>query len=332
MNDQGRPLVRARHGAARLPGATAPNDTIHYRIFHPARYTGAASEQQTGSLPPDAGLAPWPVAIVLGGINVNPDGYRWLATHLASAGIATVLFQCVGEISPGEVGLTPGLDLSALTPDAWGTRPSATAIGPLLEALAGEHAAGPLAGMLDLDRLALVGHSDGGTVALLNAEPAWFGVRAVVSYAGHTMPAAMLGHPTGTVLPVAAGVPALVLGGGDDAVIAASAIRYGAADGTRTHDPIAATYETAAGTPGSALVVLESATHLTFCDPVDPTTARGFLEEPDPAGPAHRSLIAAVVQSFLGGVLGLHDQAPDLTVLADLTALADDPLVSDFRC
>lgn len=322
-----RSLVRVRHGAVSVPTAAPPHDTVHYRIFHPARFTGAEIERQTGSLPPATGSAPWPVVIVLGGVNVNPDGYRWLASHLAAADIATVLYQFVGEVTPGDVGLTPGLDLTALTPAAWATRPSATALGPLLDALAAEHRNGPLAGLLDLDRVALAGHSAGGTIALLNAEPGWFGARAVVSYAGHTMPAALLGHPEGTVLPVAAGVPALVLGGGHDGVIAASAGRYGASARSTVdaHDPVAATFETAASTSGSTLAVLRTATHLTLCDPVDPTTARGFLEEPDPDGDAHRMLLAQLIGSFLADVFGLESRTP---TLEDLGA---SPLLSAFR-
>jgi dienelactone hydrolase len=337
----GSTITRARHGAVRVAGAAAPHDTVHYRIFHPAGFGGTEAERQSGSLPPDTTAAPWPVVIVIGGINVNPDGYRWLAEHLAPLGIATVLYQFVGEISPGQIGLSPGLDLTALTPDSWGTRPSATAIGPLIDALREEHHAGPLEGLLDLDRIALLGHSAGGTVAMLNADPKWFGIRGVISYAGHTMPASMLGHPEATVLPLAPEVPALVLAGGEDAVIAASASRYAAAAAATTtaaaskssgndtarpsdHDPVSATFATATA-PGSALVVLRTATHLTLCDPVDSTTARGFLELADPHGPAHRAHLAALIDSFLNSVFAMGRTTPDL---AELGA---DPVVSVFR-
>ena len=296
-------MVRARHGAASVDGAESPWDRIHYRIFHPATYHGLPEEQQTGQLPPERALAPWPVVILLNGINVGAEGYRWLAERLASIGIATVTFSHVGVIAPGDVGLSPGLDLTALSASEFGTRPSATAVGPILDALALENSDGPLAGLLDLDRVALGGHSAGGTVALLNADPRWFpGVRATFSYAGHSMPAAILGHPEGTVLAVAPTTPALIMGGTDDGVVAASAVRYGRGDAPldrSRHDPITETFDRGTTAPGSALAVLDGAGHLTFCDPVDPTTARGFLEAgPDPASDRHRELIGDLVTAF----------------------------------
>ncbi len=315
-------LTRARHGAAAVANLDAPYDRLLYRVFHPAVFSGTPQERQTGQLPADTSSAPWPVVVLLNGINVGPEGYRWLAERLARAGIATVTFNHVVEVTPGQRGLSPGLDLDALQVGVAGTRPSSTTIGSLLDALAAEHREGPLAGLLDLDRVVLGGHSAGGTMALLNAEPAWFpGVRATFSYAGHTMPAALLGHPEGTVLPVAAETPALILGGTDDGVVAASAVRYGtgpAPADRASHDPVTATFERGVTAAGSALVVLEGAGHLTFCDPVDPTTARGFLE-PDHRGDgaAHRALIGSIVTAFCAQHLERPRPGPTVTQLAD---------------
>ena len=318
-------LVRARHGAAAVPGATTPWDRIHYRIHHPALFSDRAEERQTGQLPPDLELAPWPVVIILNGINVGPDGYRWVATLLAAHGIAAVTFTHVGEVTPGEIGLSPGLDLSALTPGEFRSRPSATAVGPLLDALAAEHRSGPLAGLLDLDRVVLGGHSAGGTVALLNADRRWFpSVVATFAYAGHTMPATLLGHPEGTVLPIGDDMPALVAGGTADGVVAASAVRYGA-EGSDRHDPLAATFEHGATAPRSVFALIDGAGHLLFCDPVDPTTARGFLEpEPGPGTAARRDLLGRLVVSFCAEQLGI--KAPET-----LSTLANDPLIAGFR-
>jgi len=323
-----RHLVRVRFGSATVERAVPPLDTVHYRIFHPARFEDTPLQRMTGSLPADDRRAPWPAVIVLGGINVNPDTYRWLATDLAGRGIATVILHHVGEISPGEVGLSPGLDLTALTPEAFGGRPSATALGPVIDALADEAKDGPLAGLLDLDRIVVAGHSAGGTVALLNADPAWFrGVVAAISYAGHTMPATMIGHPVGTVLASPAGVPALLFGGGRDDVIAASAVRYSEDGGpTDDHDPIHATFDRGTTAPGSTLVMLAEATHLTLCDPVDPTSARGFLEEPDLHGPDHRRIIAGIIAAFIDDVTGESPGSSDA-----VSAFASEPLVSELR-
>jgi dienelactone hydrolase len=314
--------VRARHGAVAVPGREAPRDRILYRLFHPATFTGAEQERQTGTLPPDRGRAPWPVVILLNGVNVGPESYRWLAERLAPAGVATVTFSLVEELMPGEVGLGPGLDLSAMRAGEYGTRPSATAVGPLMEAVAAEAGSGPLAGCLDLDRVALGGHSAGGTVALLNARPEWFpGVRAAFSYGGHTMPAALFGHPEGTVLEAHPDVPALVMGGTEDAVMAASRVRYA---GTEL-DPVAATFA-AAACPGSALAVIEGAGHMAACHPPDPITARGFLEPPPPEqASAQRDLMARLVVAFLSEHLGVAGSGPSLA------EVGTDPMLSGFR-
>ena len=164
----------------------------------------------------------------------------------------------------------------------------------MIDALADEAKDGPLAGLLDLDRIVVAGHSAGGTVALLNADPAWFrGVVAAISYAGHTMPATMIGHPVGTVLASPAGVPALLFGGGRDDVIAASAVRYSEDGGpTDDHDPIHATFDRGTTAPGSTLVMLAEATHLTLCDPRRPDLGAGIPRGARPprarSSPDHR--------------------------------------------
>ena len=267
-----------RRSPTRRPPGTACSTGCSTRPATP----GPPDERQTGQLPPDTSAAPWPVVVVLNGINVGPEGYRWLAERLAAVGMATVTFGYVTEITPGQVGLSPGLDLDALQIENYGSRPSSTTLGPLLDALAAEHTDGPLAGLLDLDRDRPRWALRRRHRALLNAEPAWFpGIRAAFSYAGHTMPAALLGHPEGTVLPIATDIPALVMGGTADGVVAASAVRYGRGEAPLRqdeHDPVAATFLQGAKAEGSVLAVIDGAGHLTFCDPTDPTTARGFLE------------------------------------------------------
>ena len=72
--------------------------------------------------------------------------------------------------------------------------------------------------------------------------------------------------------------------------------------------------------------MLAEATHLTLCDPVDPTSARGFLEEPDLHGPEHRRIIAGIVAAFIDDVTG---ESPGSN--GALSAFGSEPLVSELR-
>lgn len=310
------PLVRVVHGAVAIDNGRAPYDTAHFRIHYPALWTGTDTERLTGVLPADDSLAPWPLAIVLPGINVGSDGYRWLARSLAHAGIATLTFDLVEQVMPGSSSLSPGLDITAVGPDSYGTRPSANALAALLSGARAASAAPPLEGRLDSGRFVLIGHSAGGTVALENANPSWFpGLRGVVTYGAHTMPAVMLGHPEGTVLPMPGRVPALVIAGTEDGVIRASADRYRA--GT-AHDPVRRTFREACTHPASRLVELEGANHMVMIDNEDSTTARGFLDAAPTAESRRRDgetrcLIAGMVTAFARAVL--NDGDIDLTAL-----------------
>jgi dienelactone hydrolase len=270
-------IVRALHGATTIGAASAPYDTAHFRINYPALWTGSDTERLTGVLPADTELAPWPLAIMLPGINVGSDGYRWIAISLAQAGIATLTYDLVAEVMPGSVALSPGLDISAVMPGEYGRRPSATALAPLLAAVREANTAGPLAGMIDTNRVMLIGHSAGGTVALENASREWVpGLRGVAVYGAHTMPAVMLGHPHGTVLPLPDDVPALVMSGTDDGVIRSSADRYQPTD---DHDPVRRTFRESCTHHMSRLVVIDGGTHMVMCHNDDSTTARGFLDD-----------------------------------------------------
>ncbi len=317
-------LIRCVHGATTVPGNAAPHDTLHYRVFYPAQYTGSDSERLSGALPPDRSAAPWPVVIILPGINVGSEGYRWIAEQLALAGIAAVTYSFVTEIMAGMVGLSPGLDMSAVGPQTYGTRPSATAIGPLLSALA--TMVGPVGSQLDLTRILMFGHSAGGTVALENARPDWFpGLRGVIGFGAHTMPSLMLGHPEGTVLGIGP-VPTLLIEGEFDGVIARSQDRYGAGD-RLGHHPVARTFTEGVSDPtgSSARVVVRNATHLSVLDPVDPTTARGFLEPVEHEPEATRKFLGALIVGFSAATLGTH------LLKGDVARAAFDALASDAR-
>lgn len=313
-------MVRALFRAVAMPGP-APHDSLSTKVYYPALYGGTPLEKNTGMLPVAVTAKPYPVAILMPGINVGHESYGWLATSLVHAGFVAVLYGWIAEELPGAVSLTPGLDVSALSPAAYGTRPSATALGALLADLAAQNRAGPLAAQLDLDRILLGGHSAGGSVALLNARPDWFpGLRAAFAYGAHSKASTMLGYPADTVLKLPDDLPTLLLGGSEDGVIAASAFRYGG-DGGRP-DPTGPLVRTFHDGMASArgdchLAIVEGANHFSLCWPADPATGRPFLDQPETRpGADIRADVGALVTAFARAyVLGDGAARPRLDAL-----------------
>lgn len=316
-------LVRSLRTAVRIPDAVSPYDTAHLTVRYPARPAQDSAEQMSGMLQADPAGAPFPVVVLVSGVNVAADSYRWLAFELVEAGFVVVGYDWVGELFPGQYGLTPGVDILAAGPDHYGERPTTPALAPIIGAVAGLHEEGPLAGLLDLDKVALFGHSAGGTVVLQSARPSWFPqVRAVVTYGAHTMASQMLGYPPGMLLPVGVTAPTLLLAGTHDGVVAASAIRYGEDPSSPDHDPIERTWrEALPTTTESWLVKIADAGHLLASHPEDPSTARGFLETPTDADPDQlRAVLADVVVTFLKAHLAGDPSAKDR-----LESLAEQP-------
>ncbi|WP_167003641.1 alpha/beta hydrolase [Mumia sp. ZJ430] len=306
MNDP--VLARALRTAVRIPGAEAPYDTAHVTVRYPALPATTTAERMSGRLAADPAGAPYPLAVILSGVNVCADAYAWLAVRLVEAGFVAVTYDWVGELFPpsehsaGEYGLTPGVDLGTVGPDTYGSGPTTQALRPVLGAVTALGESGPLAGLLDTGAVALFGHSAGGTVALQSASPQWFPeVRAVATYGAHTKASQMLGHPPSTLLPAPVEAPVMLLAGTADGVVAASAIRYGEDPDAPAHDPITATWERALPSTTEAwLVHLADATHMLAIHPEDPTTARGFLEDPSTGdAAAQRDALATTVTSFL---------------------------------
>ncbi|TXS09957.1 alpha/beta hydrolase [Streptomyces sp. ms191] len=317
--------VRSEWRACRVPGLKEPYDTAHLRVFYPARATGSDAERLTGVIAADAGRAPFPLVVLLPGINVPADSYRWLAVLLARRGFVAVTPELVGELFGGSHGVTPGIDLAACTPGAYGTRATTPLLGAVLAALAEPAPGSPLDGLLDPERVVLGGHSAGGTVALQSAAHVP-GLRGVFTYGAHTRVAAALGHPPGTVLPVGARVPVLLMSGEHDGVIAASAERYALTDADA--DPVARTFHEALTDSGGAhaWVRIAGAGHFALCDPVDATSARGFLEEPEPEGSGARALAGRLVAAFCSAVLlPERPAAPNPDDQAELDALLAPP-------
>lgn len=299
--------ARAVYRACELRDAAAPYNSVTLKIYYPAMPDDGDEQRNTGVVPVDADGAPYPVVVFMPGINVGPEAYAWLAARLAVAGIVTVTYVHVAEEMPGYVSLTPGLDLDAIRPDSYGTRPSATVLAALLGRLRSENETGVLRDALDLDNVVLAGHSGGGSVAIFNASPDWFpGVRGAIAYGAHGGAATVLGFEEDTVLRLTDGVPIMLIGGTRDGVIAGSAHRYGESSG----DPLQRIRDTfdrgiEAGRGDCCLVEIEGANHFSIAWPSDETTGRSFLdwtEEGD--GAEIRALLAGLFEQFTKDVCG----------------------------
>lgn len=322
--------VRALFTATKVDSARPPFDTVHLKVFYPAKMSGSDAERMTGVVPVDDAHAPLPVVIFFNGINVGPEAYQWLAVALAERGLAVVTFTWVSETLPGVVGLTPGIDLARVRPDTYGTGSTASAMPALLKALNQLQANGVLAGKLDLDSVILGGHSAGGTVALQNATATYFPqVAAAFSYAGHTMASTMLGFAPGTILP-AGERPILLVGGTQDGVIAASRGRYG--ESADMPDPLTRTFTEAigGGRGDSYLIMLNGANHFTLAHPIDETTGRSFLDLPatQPEGDM-RALFAELVGLFIEAHVQKKVEA--IQALEQITQ-TPHPLIATLKC
>ncbi|WP_216893106.1 alpha/beta hydrolase family protein [Nocardia alni] len=272
-------LIRSLWWSVRTDGA-APFDTAHLKVYYPAISSGDDAERLSGVFAPDPAGAPYPVVVFVSGVNVGQDAYRRFAVALAENGFVVVTFDRVAELFGGQRGITPGVDLDAARPDAYGTRPTCPAIGAVLDGLAELNELPPLRGALDADRVALGGHSAGGTVVLQSAR--YFpSVRAVFAWGAHTMVATMLGWDPGTVLPAQVSCPVLLGVGTNDGVIQGSADRYGE-DGRDRPDPVRRTFEEALPEGDNLLAIIPGANHFGIADP-DPTAARAFLDGPNEA-------------------------------------------------
>ncbi|MET7425130.1 alpha/beta hydrolase [Dactylosporangium sp. NPDC005555] len=315
--------VRSLWSAVTIPGAPDPFATAHLKVHYPALVTGSDAERLSGVFQADPSGGPYPVVLVLSGINVGQDAYRWLAVELAGQGFAVVTYDWVGPLFAGQVGITPGVDLALARPGTYGDGPTCQALDPILRRLAALDAdEGPLRGALDLDRVALFGHSAGGTVALQSGR--FFPqVRAVATYGAHTMVSTMLGWPAGHIAEALVDSPVLLLAGTQDGVIAASADRYGSSGGA-PHDPVGRTFDEALKDRDGdhVLATLHGANHFSVVEPADPTAARSFLDRPSTVGEATaRGAIAGLLTAFLHTHLRGGDPAALDTFPPDLVSV-----------
>ena len=318
-------IARAVFRAAAIDGAPPPYDRLQARIFYPALPDGSSEQLNAGVVPLDRDTAPYPVVIVMPGINVAPDAYRWLATELVLRGVVVVTYSLIAEEMPGYVSVTPGLDLAALAPDSYGSRPSATALTAIIEMLNKENEAGVLAAGIDTGSLVLAGHSAGGTVALCNANPVWFsGVQGAIAYGAHAGAATALGYQENAVLELPSQLPLLLIGGSNDGVIAASAHRYSAGDAAP--DRLRQTFDEAIRSERGDcyLMNVEGANHFSLARPCDETTGRAFLDGDETADPAQLcQLLVDAFAAFVADATGGGNR---------MQAFDKHPMISEFDC
>jgi dienelactone hydrolase len=322
--------IRAMFRAAKVETASSPYDTIHIKVFYPARFSESDREQNLGEVPADAEQAPFPVVIFFNGINCGAELYQWLAVKLAERGFVVLTFAWVAENLPGMVTLTPGVDLQAWMPDTYGTRPTASALPALLKELQHMQTQGILAGLL-AEQVVLGGHSAGGRVAIESADPQFFPqVVASFAYGAHTAAVTQLGYPPSTVLPLPSALPLLLLGGTRDGVIAHSGDRYGSRWETPT-TPIVRTFHEAieGGREDSYLLLLEGANHFSIAHPFDSTTGRSFLDLPASQPDTQiRDQLAEVIGIFIDAHVRQKPSAFD--ALKQLKTVRN-PLISLFE-
>ena len=273
--------VRAVYRAAKVEGRTPPYDNLTLKIHYPCSYGDSFQERDTGFVPPDRDQAPFPVVILMPGVNISLEAYSWLARRLAKAGFAAVTYQWVTVEIGERISISPGVQVDRLTREAYGRAPSCPALPALFSELEQAQHRGLLAGNLDLDRILLGGHSAGGSMALLNANTAWHPqVCGAFSYAAHTAGNLQLGWPEGSFMPIADDLPLLLMGGERDGVIAASSHRYATEEHTDAQGPVAATFRRAVcGQRGDRyLFIVQGANHFSFVWPQDKSTGRPYLD------------------------------------------------------
>jgi dienelactone hydrolase len=277
-------------------------------------------------MPADKEGGPYPVLIIMPGINVGPESYAWLASALAVRGIVVVTYSMIAEEMPGYISLTPGLDLAAITPETYGKTPSATAIEPVIASIRLENASGILAGCIDLSKVVLAGHSAGGSVAMYNANPDWFPeVCGALAFAAHAAASTALGFAENTVLDLPGALPIMLIGGTRDGVIESSAHRYG--DGVppnRLQQTFDEGFHSDRG--DSYLVMVEGANHFSIAWPVDESSGRHFLDLDEQGdGKSIRAFLADIIEGFVLDACNVDDNS------SRVSAFENHELIASFQ-
>lgn len=189
--------VRAFFQAAKVENASPPYDTIHLKIFYPA--ATKEGDREAAFSPLDRDRSPFKIVIFFNGYNCSNEPYQWLAVKLAQQGLVVVTYVWVTKDILDLPSLTPGIDVEMLKPDNYGTGVTALALPTILAVLDDLQQEGTLAGLLDLDRVILGGHSAGGKVAIESAQPKFYPqIVAAFCYGAHSAATVQLGYEPST--------------------------------------------------------------------------------------------------------------------------------------
>ena len=173
---------------------------------------------------------------------------------------------------PGKVTLTPGINLAMWKPETYGTGPSSSTLPTLLQELERLQSDEPLAGMLDLQKVILGGHSAGGRMAIENANPQFFPqVAGAFAYGTSAIAPVNLGHEPGKIVPLPDKLPLLLMGGTCDGSVARMAKNYGFANDPVTMLQYTFQQAISGGRNDSYLLLIAGANHFSLSDPFDPT-------------------------------------------------------------
>ncbi len=311
--------IRAFYQAAKVEDAQPPFDTIYLKITYPAKISNSEMENNFGTFAADHEKAPFPVVIFMNGFNCGAEMYNWLAIALAQRDLVVVTYNWITEDFPGQTNLSPGVNLAACQSENYGSIPTSTALPVILDKLESLQTSGILAGMLDLNKIILGGHSAGGRIALESANPRFFPqLAAAFGYAVHSLGGLNFGFEPGTILPLPNSIPTLLMGGTCDGVIFNSSQRYGI-DYENSTTPITRTFSEAitGGRNDSYLILLEGANHFTIAHPKDTTTARSFLDFPATQPEVQlRSFLAELIGLFID--IHVRDRSSTLLSLNQL--------------
>ena len=85
--------VRAFYRAVTVDRASAPYNTVTLKVYYPAASDDSHAARNTGVMAADKSKAPFPIIILMPGINVGLGGYQWLAVALAEQNMVVVTYS-----------------------------------------------------------------------------------------------------------------------------------------------------------------------------------------------------------------------------------------------